>query len=57
MKRLLQRIWLYWKFRNIDPSVCCCGETLGTGGSICYHGGCLSAKEYIISKKLEKEER
>lgn len=38
-----------WKFRHVDPNVCCCGCDLGTGGDICAHGGCRSAKDYAIS--------
>jgi hypothetical protein len=38
-----------WKFRHVDPNVCCCGCDLGTGGDICGHGGCRSAKAYAIT--------
>jgi len=42
-----------WKYRHIDPEVCCCGEMLTKPNkhldSICCHGGCRSAKEYAIS--------
>jgi hypothetical protein len=30
----------------IDESYCCCGSVVGEGGSICAHGGCVSAKHY-----------
>lgn len=40
-----------WKYRNIDPELCCCGDQIGRGGSICAHGGCRSAKEYAISRE------
>lgn len=37
-----------WRYRKIDPEICCCGCMIGEGGDICYHGGCRSAKEYAI---------
>lgn len=43
------RRWLaFWRYRKIDPNLCCCGSQMGCGGSICYHGGCRNAKEYAI---------
>jgi hypothetical protein len=57
MKKLLQKIRLNWKYRQIDHDVCCCGEQIGKGGSICLHGGCRSAREYLMSKQQEKGER
>ena len=53
MLRRLYELWLEWKYRNVDPELCCCGDTIGQGGSICYHGGCRSAKEYAITSRLE----
>lgn len=38
----------HWELRNVDPEICCCGSMIGTGGSICHHGGCRSAKEYAL---------
>lgn len=43
-----------WRYRNIDPELCCCGDTIGSGGSICHHGGCRSAKEHAISTETER---
>lgn len=55
---LTRRFWvivyLHWKHRDKDPEVCCCGCYMGKGGSICYHGGCRSMKEYIITCDLER---
>lgn len=52
-KRLCER-WLKWKYRKYDDDLCCCGETMGEGGSICAHGGCRSATEYAITSELDK---
>lgn len=47
------RRWLArWRYRKIDPDLCCCGSQMGQGGSICHHGGCRSAKEYAITREL-----
>ena len=47
------RRWLaQWRYRKIDPDLCCCGSQMGQGGSICHHGGCRSAKEYAITREL-----
>ena len=43
---------LSWKYRRVDPDLCCCGSQMGQGGSICHHGGCRSAKEYAITREL-----
>lgn len=43
-----------WSYRNIDPDICCCGEQVGSGGSICHHGGCRSAKEYAITRETKR---
>lgn len=39
---------LRWKHRKIEDDLCCCGATIGEGGDICGHGGCRSAKDYVI---------
>lgn len=52
--RWIHKTYLNWKFRKVDPEICCCGEMYGTGGSICAHGGCRSAKEYAITCSLAK---
>ena len=43
-----------WRYRKIDPDLCCCGSQIGEGGSICGHGGCRSAKEYAVSCEVSK---
>jgi len=46
--RLVRRIRLIywtWKYRHIDPDLCCCGGMISDarpGDSICAHGGCLT---------------
>ena len=49
------KVWYikYWKYRKYDDELCCCGEQMGHGGSICHHGGCRSMKEYTITCELE----
>lgn len=47
-----RRMRLGWKYRKVDPDLCCCGSHIGQGGSICSHGGCRSAKEYAIASEL-----
>jgi hypothetical protein len=61
-QRLVGRIVLYFrkkyfefKYRNIDPDLCCCGDSLSrkkTFDSICAHGGCRSMKEYMITRAV-----
>lgn len=46
-------LYVNWKYRKYDDELCCCGEQIGHGGSICYHGGCRSMKEYTITSELE----
>jgi hypothetical protein len=49
--------YLDWKYRNIDPNICCCGSNMNESkawDSVCNHGGCRSAKEYAITNAVEK---
>lgn len=41
--------WYWWGIRKHDPEICCCGDMIGCGGSICHHGGCRSALEYALT--------
>lgn len=52
--RALYRKWLEWKYRKHDPELCCCGEMIGDGGSICAHGGCRSAVEWCVTSQVDK---
>lgn len=52
-KRFWRRWYAHWKYRHVDPNLCCCGCEMGTGDSICFHGGCKSAKAYAIEKDSE----
>jgi len=57
LKRPLLLCYYRWKYRNIDPDICCCGEMLSQArpyDSICAHGGCRSAKEYAITCALKR---
>lgn len=55
MIRKLYSLYLeHWKYRHYDHDICCCGDYMGHGGSICYHGGCRSMKEYIITSELDR---
>lgn len=47
-----RRMRLSWKYRKIDPDLCCCGSQMGRGGSICHHGGCRSAREHAIDREV-----
>jgi hypothetical protein len=47
--RILNHWIAKWKYRHVDPNLCCCGDMMGKGGSICHHGGCRSMKEYCIT--------
>jgi hypothetical protein len=52
MRRIIRSLWARWKYRNVDPDLCCCGGQLSKAkpwDSICSHGGCRSMKEYCIS--------
>lgn len=49
----LRLAWLRFRFRRIDPLLCCCGSNIGQGGDICRHGGCRSAKEHAVSTALD----
>lgn len=45
-------VYFRWKYRGIDPDLCCCGGKLSEAkpwDSICAHGGCRSAKDYAIA--------
>ena len=46
----IKRKLMEFEYRNQDENVCCCGCTVGTGGDICYHGGCRSMKEYAMAE-------
>lgn len=42
-----------WKYRHVDPSLCCCGQMMSHTNqnfdSVCQHaGGCRSMKDYLI---------
>ena len=52
----LLEAWLFWKYRNQDPMVCCCGDDINPrpGSMFCHQGYCRSMKEYTITKALEK---
>ncbi len=62
-RRCLQRLvrplvpfYFRWKYRDVDPGVCCCGTRMSEVSpydSICAHGGCRSAKEYAITSACE----
>lgn len=54
MLKKLHKLYLRFKYRKYDDTICCCGASIGSGGDICYHGGCRSLKEYIITKEIEK---
>jgi hypothetical protein len=44
-----------FKYRNIDPDLCCCGDSLSREkgfDSICAHGGCRSMKEHMITSAV-----
>ncbi len=49
-----KRLRLELKYRQQDPNICCCGSYIGQGGDICYHGGCRSQKEYVITESMKK---
>ncbi len=51
---LFRRLYWTWKYRNVDPDLCCCGDRIGCGSSICRHGGCRSAKEYAITSACRR---
>lgn len=51
--RAIFKSYYSFKWRNVDPEICCCGERIGHGGSICHHGGCRSMKEYTIECATE----
>lgn len=49
--------WFDWKYRNIDPDVCCCGGSISSkayGGYGCI-AGCMSQKEHIKGQYLKGE--
>lgn len=48
MFKWLKGFWFDFKYRDIDPNVCCCGGYVG-----CNSGPCRSQKEYIKSLYLE----
>lgn len=48
-----RRWYARWKYRHMEDDLCCCGCEMGTGGGICYHGGCKSAKQHAIDSELK----
>ncbi len=54
MLRKLYTAWWKWRLRKYaGDDTCCCGEVMGTGGSICAHGGCRSAYEYAVTSRVD----
>ena len=56
LRRLVMRLCLRWKYRRLDPDVCCCGNLISRAkpyDSICAHGGCRSLKEYCITEAMK----
>lgn len=54
MSQRVRRWRIEWKWRNADPDVCCCGQSVvGTGGEICRHGGCRSIKDWLIESEID----
>lgn len=57
--KIAKKILLFrakWKYRNVDPDLCCCGGNISQSkpfDSICQFSGCRSAKEYHISKYVD----
>lgn len=44
-----------WKYQLYDPDICCCGDMIEKGGSICHHGGCRSMREYTVTGLVTKK--
>lgn len=55
LKNFFLRKMLSFKYRHIDPEMCCCGNQIANDpyDSICQHGGCRSAKKYMISREMK----
>lgn len=50
MLKQLIRKWAKWKYRKYKhDNVCCCGETVGEGGSICAHWGCRTQYDWAVT--------
>lgn len=47
--KFLKLMYYQWKYRHIDPDVCCCGGYVSQGGYGCI-ASCRSEKEYVISE-------
>ena len=59
LRCLVRSLWARWKYRNVDPDLCCCGCQMSQAkpwDSICAHGGCRSMKEYCISSANRKDQ-
>lgn len=53
MIRALLTLHYRWKFRKIDPDVCCCGGQYNARGC-CDNHGFTSAKDYAIASSVDR---
>lgn len=53
MIRALLTLYYRWKFRNIDPDVCCCGGQYNARGC-CDNHSFTSAKDYAIAGSVDR---
>lgn len=55
LRRAVLKRWLEFRYRNQDDDTCCCGDDMNYAhpGLSC-PGCCLSMKEYVIEKELER---
>lgn len=52
--KFFKSLYYQWKFRNIDPDVCCCGDYVSKGGYGCI-AMCRSEKEYVMTELLNNK--
>lgn len=52
-KKSWQMAFLMWKYRKMDPDLCCCGRVMSMVDNVCEDHGCRSAKEYAITQELQ----
>ena len=50
---ILQK-WYEYQYRDIDPTLCCCGEDMSAIQLRCF-AQCRSAKEYAVTCSIELE--
>jgi hypothetical protein len=53
MIRWLKLRYYEWRYRKVDPNLCCCGSLMDNSTYYACEGRCRSAKEYAIYNAIK----